>query len=325
MPSKAKGDRLRQAIMVDVTISEAAARLKSGEVVAFPTETVYGLGADATDAAAVAKIFAAKGRPDFNPLISHIADPAQLQGLVTMDDRARKLAAAFWPGALTLVLPRAPGCPVAPAVSAGLPSLALRMPAHPLARELLRLAGRPVAAPSANRSGHVSPTTAQHVRDSLGPDIAVLDGGPCPVGLESTVIGLTGPVATLLRPGGIAAEKIEAVLGEKLGRPQDAKLESPGMLLKHYAPRLPVRLNAVAPMAGRREGLLAFGPAPAGFAAVFPLSEDGDADEAAARLYAGLHALDHVEGLDGIAVMPIPADGLGLAINDRLARAARGR
>jgi L-threonylcarbamoyladenylate synthase len=309
--------------MVDVTISEAAERLRSGEIVAFPTETVYGLGADATNAAAVAKIYAAKGRPDFNPLISHIAEYAQLEGLVVADDRARKLAEAFWPGALTLVLPRTPGCPVAESVSAGLPSLALRMPAHPLARELLRQVGRPVAAPSANRSGHVSPTTAQHVRDSLGPDIAILDGGPCPVGLESTVIGLTGETAMLLRPGGIAGEEIERVLGTKLARPTDARLESPGMLLKHYAPRLPVRLNATA--ARGREGLLSFGPPPPGFAMVYPLSESGDLAEAASKLYAGLHHLDSQPGLTGIAVMPIPEDGLGAAINDRLTRAARGR
>src|SRR5690606_35717988 len=186
-----------------------------------------------------------------------------LDGLAIADDRARRLAAAFWPGALTLVLPRAPDCPVADAVSAGLPSLALRMPAHPLARELLKQVARPVAAPSANRSGHVSPTTAQHVRDSLGPEIAVVDGGPCPVGLESTVIGLTGAAATLLRPGGIAEGDIARVLGENLARPADAKLQSPGMLLKHYAPRLPVRLNAAAPQG--REGLLSFGPALPGF------------------------------------------------------------
>ena len=323
MPSKAKGAALRQAAMVDVTISEAAERLRSGDIVAFPTETVYGLGADATNAAAVAKIFAAKGRPDFNPLISHIAEIAQLDGLVIMDERARGLAKAFWPGAVTLVLPRAPDCPVADAVSAGLPSLALRMPAHPLARELLRRVGRPVAAPSANRSGHVSPTTARHVRDSLGPDIAILDGGPCPVGLESTVIGLTGETAMLLRPGGIAAEEIERVLGVSLARPAGAKLESPGMLLKHYAPRLPVRLNVSGPQG--TEGLLSFGPAPPGFARVYPLSERADLAEAASRLYAGLHALDRIAGLDGIAVMPIPSDGLGAAINDRLTRAARGR
>jgi L-threonylcarbamoyladenylate synthase len=309
--------------MVDVTISEAADRLLRGEVVAIPTETVYGLAADATNASAVAKIFAAKGRPDFNPLISHIADPAQLDALVVPDERARKLAAAFWPGALTLVLPRRPDCPVAPAVSAGLPSLALRMPAHPLARELLARVGRPVAAPSANRSGHVSPSTAQHVRDSLGPDIPILDGGPCRVGLESTVVGLTGDRPALLRPGGIAAEQIEAVLGEKLAVPTDAKVQSPGMLLKHYAPRLPVRLNATAPQG--REGLLSFGRPLSGFATVYPLSESGDLAEAAARLYAGLHALDEMAGLDGIAVMPIPQQGLGVAINDRLTRAARGR
>lgn len=175
--------------MVDVTVTEAAERLRSGNIVAFPTETVYGLGADATDDAAVAKIFAAKGRPDFNPLISHIADAEQLDDLVMVDARARLLAKTFWPGALTLVLPRRPDCPVTAAVSAGLPSLALRMPAHPLARELLRRVGRPVAAPSANKSGHVSPTTAAHVRGSLGPEIAILDGGACPVGLESTEIG----------------------------------------------------------------------------------------------------------------------------------------
>lgn len=309
--------------MVDVTISEAARLLQRGDVAAFPTETVYGLGADATDPAAVAKIFAAKGRHSFNPLISHIAELAQLDELVEVDGRARQLAAAFWPGALTLVLPRKRDCPVAAAVSAGLPSLALRMPAHPLARELLRLAGRPIAAPSANRSGQVSPTTAQHVRDSLGADIAVLDGGPCPVGLESTVIGLTGPKPLLLRPGGIAAEEIEAVLGEKLGLPQDAELQSPGMLLKHYAPRLPVRLNATAAVG--REGLLSFGPALPGFATIYPLSARGDLAEAAARLYAGLHALDQVPGIEGIAVMPIPSHGLGAAINDRLTRAARGR
>jgi L-threonylcarbamoyladenylate synthase len=197
------------------------------------------------------------------------------------------------------------------------------MPAHPLARDLLARVGRPVAAPSANRSGHVSPSTAQHVRDSLGPEIPILDGGPCRVGLESTVIGLTGEKPVLLRPGGIAAKEIEAVLGEKLAQPTDVKLQSPGMLLKHYAPRLPLRLNAAAPQG--REGLLSFGRPLPGFAAVFSLSDSGDLAEAAARLYAGLHALDQVPGIDGIAVMPIPSQGLGAAINDRLVRAARGR
>ncbi len=312
--------------MADATTSitpDAAARLLArGEVVAIPTETVYGLAADATNPAAVAKIYAAKGRPDFNPLISHIADPAQLTGLTLPDTRATALAAAFWPGPLTLVLPRAPGCPVAEAVSAGLPSLAVRLPAHPVARAILAQLGRPAAAPSANRSGHVSPSTAAHVRHSLGPAIPVVDGGPCQVGLESTVIGLTGPQPLLLRPGGIPAETIEAVLGEKLGRPGNARLESPGMLLKHYAPSLPVRLDATAPQG--REGLLSFGPPPPGFAAYYPLSESGDPAEAAAQLYAGLHALDRAD-LNGIAVMPIPEEGIGAAILDRLRRAARGR
>lgn len=301
---------------------QAADLLRQGEVVAFPTETVYGLGADATNASAVAKIFAAKGRPSFNPLICHVAAYEQLAELVQTDSRAEALAKAFWPGALTLVLPRRPGCPVAETVSAGLPSLAIRLPAHPIAHDILARLGRPVAAPSANRSGHVSPTTAQHVRDSLGVTIPVVDGGPCPVGLESTVIGLTGAQALLLRPGGIAAEAIEVVLGEKLGQPQDARIESPGMLLKHYAPSRPLRLDAVA--ARGKEGLLSFGPAPEGFAAYYPLSESGDLAEAAAKLYAGLHALDRAD-LDGIAVMPIPDHGLGAAILDRLRRAARGR
>ncbi len=307
-----------------VTRDEAARRLLAGDVVAIPTETVYGLAADATNAAAVARIYAAKGRPDFNPLISHIAAPTQLAGLTLPDSRADRLAAAFWPGPLTLVLPRAPNCPVVAAVSAGLDSLAVRIPSHPLARELLAMVGRPVAAPSANRSGHVSPTTPQHVLASLGPDMPVLDGGPCQVGLESTVVGLTGPQPLLLRPGGIAVETIEAVLGERLGHPQDAKLQSPGMLLKHYAPALPLRLDATAPLPGLREGLLSFGPVPAGFAAQYSLSASGDAAEAAANLYAGLHALDRTD-LQGIAVAPIPEAGLGAAINDRLRRAARGR
>ncbi|WP_428248006.1 L-threonylcarbamoyladenylate synthase [Ferrovibrio sp.] len=305
-----------------ITPDEAARLLAQGEVVAIPTETVYGLAADATNPAAVAKIFAAKGRPSFNPLISHVADFSQLHELVETDERARLLAAAFWPGPLTLVLPRKPGCPVAETVSAGLPSLAIRLPAHPIAHAILAQLGRPAAAPSANRSGHVSPTTARHVWDSLGTTMPVVDGGACPVGLESTVIGLTGPDTLLLRPGGLAAEKIEAVLGQKLKLPMDGKLESPGMLLKHYAPSRPVRLDATA--AQGREGLLSFGPALPGFAAYYVLSETCDLAEAAQKLYAGLHQLDR-EDLDGIAVMPIPEQGLGSAILDRLRRAARGR
>jgi len=305
-----------------VTLAEATQRLKAGDVVAIPTETVYGLAADAANPKAVAKIFAAKGRPDFNPLISHIPDAGWLARYALLDARAEKLARAFWPGALTLVLPRIESCPIAPAVSAGLPSIALRVPAHPVAQAVLREAGLALAAPSANRSGHVSPTRPEHVLESLGAEIPVLDGGPCEVGLESTVIGLTGPQATLLRPGGLAREAIEAVLGEKLVLPKDARIESPGMLLKHYAPRLPVRLEATKPEG--REGLLCFGPRPPGFAAYEDLSPGGDLAEAAARLYDGLHRLDRAD-ISGIAVSPIPESGLGLAINDRLRRAARGR
>lgn len=305
-----------------VTLAEAARRLKAGDVVAIPTETVYGLAADAANPEAVAKIFAAKGRPDFNPLISHIPDAAWLIRYARQDARAEKLAAAFWPGALTLVLPRSEKCSIAPAVSAGLHTIALRVPAHPMAQAVLRETGLVLAAPSANRSGHVSPTRPEHVLESLGPDIPVLDGGPCDVGLESTVIGLTGPHATLLRPGGLAKEAIEAVLGEKLALPSDAKIESPGMLLKHYAPRLPVRLDAIAPRG--KEGLLCFGPRPPGFEIYEDLSPTGDLAEAAARLYDGLHRLDHAD-IASIAVSPVPEIGLGLAINDRLRRAARGR
>jgi len=305
-----------------ITHVEAARLLLAGGVAAIPTETVYGLAGDATQAAAVRRIFACKGRPDFNPLISHIADPAQLPELVDIDERARTLAAAFWPGPLTLVLPRARHCPVADEASAGLPSLAIRLPRHPLARLILGAVARPVAAPSANRSGHVSPSTAAHVLASLGADLPVVDGGPCELGLESTVIGLTGPRTILLRAGSITPERIAAVLGAAPVRPEGMAMESPGMLLRHYAPRLPLRLNATAPQG--REGLLSFGPPPPGFAQIFPLSASGDLAEAAARLYAGLHALD-AQQLDGIAVMPIPESGLGLAINDRLTRAARGR
>lgn len=305
-----------------ISPTEAAERLRRGEVVAIPTETVYGLAADATLGPAVRRIFAAKGRPDFNPLISHIGAIGQLDELAIADARARALAAAFWPGPLTLVLPRSPACPVVPEVSAGLPSLAIRMPGHPVAQEILHQVAKPLAAPSANRSGHVSPTCAAHVLESLGPSIPVVDGGSCRLGLESTVIGLTGPDAVLLRAGSITPDEIAAVIGAMPVPPQDARLQSPGQMLKHYAPSLPLRLDAMAPRG--REGLLGFGPPPPGFAEVFSLSDTGDLVEAAARLYAGLHALDHA-GLEGIAAMPIPHQGIGIAINDRLTRAARGR
>ncbi len=239
------------------------------------------------------------------------------------------LAAAFWPGPLTLVLPRRNGCTVSLLASAGLDTMAVRVPAHDVARALLRNVGRPVAAPSANRSGQVSPTTARHVLDELAGRIAaVLDSGPCSVGVESTVLDLSGSEPSLLRPGGATVEAIEAVIGPvcRIGQPSSDALRSPGMLASHYAPRLPVRLNAVAVQ--RDEALLAFGAALPGAGAVFGLSDAGDLTEAAARLFVGLRALDETAvtlGLARIAVMPIPQQGLGLAINDRLRRAAAPR
>ena len=314
-------------------IARAAALLRAGALVAFGTETVYGLGADATDAAAVASVFDAKGRPHFNPLICHYPDAEAAFAHVEPTPQARRLAAAFWPGPLTMVLPRRAGCPVALLAGAGLETLAVRVPAHPVARALLRAVGRPVAAPSANRSGQVSPSTAQHVLAGLSGRIAaVLDCGPCPVGVESTVLDLTGPRAVLLRPGGVEAEAIEALIGP-VGRPippaaaEAARgLRSPGLLVSHYAPSLPVRIDAVS--VAPDEALLAFGPALPGAAVAFNLSETGDLTEAAARLFAGLRWLDAEgtrRGVARIAAMPVPARGLGLAINDRLQRAAAPR
>jgi L-threonylcarbamoyladenylate synthase len=311
-------------------LPRAAALLRAGDLVAFPTETVYGLGADARNPDAVARIFSAKGRPHFNPLISHFPEAEAAFAEVSADDRARLLAARFWPGPLTLVLPRAPGSRIADLAGAGLPTLAVRVPAHPLAQALLRAAGVPVVAPSANPSGRVSPTTAQHVLDGLSGRIAaVLDGGACAVGVESTVLDLSGPQPVLLRPGGIPAEALAAAIGP-LARPEAgadaARPASPGMLASHYAPGLPLRLAADS--VGPREALLAFGPALPGAAATWQLSEAGDSLEAAARLFAGLRWLDAEGqrlGLDGIAAMPVPQEGLGAAINDRLARAAAPR
>jgi L-threonylcarbamoyladenylate synthase len=296
--------------------------------VAFPTETVYGLGADATDERAVALIYRAKGRPAHNPLIVHITDTVEARRIGRFDRRAERLAAAFWPGPLTLVLPLAEEAPIAAAARAGLPTVALRVPSHPVARDLLRAAGLPVVAPSANPSGRVSPTTARHVVAELG-DAAValvLDGGPCGIGLESTVIDLSEPdVARLLRPGGIPRERLEASVGPLEGAEAavDPRLRSPGQLESHYAPRLPVRVDAaeVAP----DEALLAFGPEPpAGALATLNLSPGGDLDEAARNLFAMLRELDR-SGARRIAVMPVPARGLGEAIGDRLRRAAAPR
>ncbi|MDE2514455.1 MAG: threonylcarbamoyl-AMP synthase [Rhodospirillales bacterium] len=309
--------------------ARAAALLGSGRLVAFATETVYGLGADATDARAVAGIFAAKGRPRFNPLIAHYPDAAAAFAHVAADARARSLAAAFWPGALTLVLPRAAACPVAEIAGAGLPSLAVRVPSHDGARALLRAIGRPVAAPSANPSGRVSPTTAAHVLEGLyGRIDAVLEGGACPVGVESTVLDLTGAAPRLLRPGGIPREAIEAAIGPLAiaNTSDDNAPRAPGMLSSHYAPSLPLRLDARA--VGSDEALLAFGPPLPGARMVFNLSPEGDLTEAAARLFAGLRSLDRAAlqaGCTAIAAMAVPGRGLGLAINDRLARAAAPR
>ncbi|SDC93443.1 L-threonylcarbamoyladenylate synthase [Belnapia rosea] len=311
----------------------AAALLREGALVAFPTETVYGLGGDARNARAVASIFEAKGRPHFNPLICHYPDAEAAFADIRADDRARRLAARFWPGPLTLVLPRRPDCRIDLLAGAGLDTLAVRVPAHPAALALLRAAGVPVAAPSANRSGQVSPTTAEHVLAGLdGRIAAVLDDGPCEVGVESTVLDLTGSGPVLLRPGGVPVEAIEAELGP-VGRTlplsaaaATASLRSPGMMLSHYAPALPVRLGATH--AAADEALLAFGAPLPGAAVVWNLSEAGDLREAAARLFAGLRWLDTVgtaRGCRGIAAMPVPETGLGAAINDRLTRAAAPR
>jgi L-threonylcarbamoyladenylate synthase len=311
-------------------VARAAALLRGGDLVAFGTETVYGLGADATNARAVARVFDAKGRPHFNPLICHYPDADGAFAHVVANAAARALAAAFWPGPLTMVLPRRVTCPVALLAGAGLETLAVRVPAHATAQALLRAVGGPVAAPSANRSGQVSPTTAAHVLDGLdGRIAAVLDSGACPVGVESTVLDLTGARPYLLRPGGATREAIEAVVGRVLRglTPAAAEasrgLRSPGLLVSHYAPSLPVRLEARTVAAD--EALLAFGPPLPGAGAVFQLSAAGDVVEAAARLFEGLRALDRVAGMRGIAVMPVPQEGLGLAVNDRLERAAAPR
>ncbi len=307
-------------------IARAADLLRAGRLVAFPTETVYGLGADARNGRAVAGIFAAKDRPRFNPLIVHVADLAAAERLVALAAPARRLAEAFWPGPLTLVAPRREGSGIAELASAGLPTLAVRVPAHPLAQALLGSFGGPVAAPSANPSGRVSPTTAGHVIEALGGRIAaVLDGGPCAVGLESTIVGFDGERPLLLRPGGLALEEIEAVLGRRLGSATGGSVTAPGQLASHYAPGARLRLGAARPAPG--EAWLGFGPDPEGIAGpALNLSAGGDPREAAANLFAHLRALDaRLGGSGAIAVASIPAHGLGRAINDRLARAAAPR
>jgi L-threonylcarbamoyladenylate synthase len=307
------------------SVAEAARLLRDGQLVAFPTETVYGLGGDATNERAVAAIFAAKGRPQFNPLISHVLDAEAAQQFVRWNDTADRLAARFWPGPLTLVLPRSEGSPIALLATAGLDTVAIRAPAHPVAQALIRATGRPIAGPSANRSGAVSPTRAEHVAESLGDRVPlILDGGPCLVGVESTVLDLSAATPTLLRPGGVPREAIEAVIGPisvSHALPSgDSPHKSPGQLASHYAPARPVRLGATS--AGPDEGLLAFGPSvPPGAMLTYNLSPSGDLAEAAANLFAQMRALDR-PGIGRIAVMAIPETGLGLAINDRLRRAA---
>jgi L-threonylcarbamoyladenylate synthase len=301
-------------------IAAAARCLGQGGLVAFPTETVYGLGADARHGEAIARLYAAKGRPSFNPLIAHVGSIEAARHLARFDAAAERLAAAFWPGPLTLVLPKRPDCGVADLALAGLDSVAVRVPAHPVARALLAAFKGPVVAPSANRSGHVSPTSAAHVlADLRGRIDMVIDAGPCAVGVESTIVACLGE-PTLLRPGGLPREQIERVLGCALAIApiaDDAPL-APGMLSSHYAPKARLRLDA--DLARPDEALLAFGPAPAA-SVTLNLSPRGDLIEAAANLFSHLRALD-ASGAQRIAVMKVPHEGLGEAINDRLARAA---
>lgn len=316
-------------------IAQAAERLRAGGLVALPTETVYGLGADATNDRAVAAIFEAKGRPTFNPVIVHVATRAQAEEIVDFDIRARLLAELFWPGPLTMILPRKEGSAVSLLCSAGLPTVAVRCPSHPVARQLITALGRPIAAPSANASGTLSPTTPQHVAQSLGEKAGmILAGGKAAVGLESTVVDLSGAVPVMLRPGGVTLDELQMHLGEVQVElePVNDKPKSPGQLLRHYAPRTALRLHAVDVREG--EALLAFGSLKfmgmqgGGFAKqklpdgwLMNLSETGDLNEAAANVFAMLHALDEC-GAKTIAVMNIPDTGLGLAINDRLKKAA---
>ncbi len=303
-------------------VARAAASLRGGGLVAFPTETVYGLGADATNDRAVAAIFEAKGRPHFNPLIVHLGGAEQAQSFAELTPIAEQLAQHFWPGPLTLVLPRKPDCPLSLLVSAGLDTVALRVPAHAVAQQLLAESGLPIAGPSANRSGHVSPTTAAHVAEDLGARVTlVLDGGATPRGIESTVVGFDDGRATLLRPGAIAREEIESVAGPLAARPSD-RIASPGQLASHYAPRSALRLNVSDLQQG--EALLAFGPEVPDAAVVRNLSPSADLTEAAANLFAMLRELD-ANCTGRIAAMPIPERGLGEAINDRLRRAAAPR
>lgn len=303
-------------------IKTAAAYLHEGKLVAFPTETVYGLGANACDDRAVAAIYAAKNRPTFNPLITHVLDMEQAFAYGAYHPLAEKLMIAFWPGPLTIILPRNYGCTLSLLVSAGLDCIALRAPNHPMAQELLRESKLPIAAPSANRSGRLSPTMAEHVEEELGDSVAmVLDGGACKVGIESTVLDMSGDAPVLLRPGSVTRADIEKIIGP-IQMAGDGTVKSPGMLESHYAPNAALRLNAQDVQEG--EALLAFGPTSLRADVMRNLSPSGSLTDAAANLFSMLRALDKTN-ITRIAVMPIPMEGLGLAINDRLIRAAAPR
>ncbi len=306
-------------------LAKAALLLQQGKLVAMPTETVYGLAADATNDHAVAAIYAAKGRPSFNPLIIHGYDFAQLAAHVQMDNRAEELAAHFWPGPLTLILPRHNNSRISLLASAGLPSLAVRIPQHKVALDLLRMVQTPLAAPSANPSGYLSPTTAQHVAQSLGDKVAlILASGKSSIGVESTVLDLTQQQVRILRPGAITAEMLAAIIGQvdtiKEADKITSQITSPGQMSSHYAPNKPLRLNAQSP--NSNEVWLTFGPSlEATHLYQLSLSDSGDLTEAAANLFVHLHTAEQMN-VAGIAVMPIPETGLGIAINDRLKRAA---
>ncbi len=310
----------------DANLDLAASLIQAGKLVAFPTETVYGLGADATNEQAVASIYAAKGRPQFNPLIVHVADTKILPTYVEWTEEAQKIADLFWPGPLTLVLPRKKNSPISLLASAGLDTIAVRCPNHPVARDLIRKSERPIAAPSANASGSISPTKAIHVADSLGHNVdMILEGGSSEVGLESTVLSLTHGKPTILRHGGITKKALEKILGPIQQALHDEKApQSPGMLLSHYAPSIGIRLNATT--VKETEALLAFGDDSQikGGAQRLNLSPSGNLIEAAANLFAMMRSLDRAD-LSGIAVMPIPSKDIGAAINDRLNRAAIGQ
>jgi L-threonylcarbamoyladenylate synthase len=315
---------MQQLPAAPVTIADFARLVRAGGVAAFPTETVYGLGADAGSSEAVLMIYETKRRPRFNPLIVHCSSLAMAETLVDFSPLAQRLA-AFWPGPLTLVLPKRPGAPLSDLVTAGLSSVAVRIPSHPLALELIELVGRPIAAPSANPSGRLSPTTAGQVIAAFGGTVPVLDGGPCGAGLESTILKVDGDEVTQLRAGALPREEIEAAMGSRLAeyRGHGGSIISPGMLASHYAPQANLRLGATHPRAG--EAYLAFGTVPPDWAGPLRnLSPHGDAREAARNLFAMLHELD-ASGANTIAVAPIPPSGLGEAINDRLARAAAPR